>query len=221
MKISRAETRPFTINLRVCARLRCGIALRCLLMMMVLVGFQSTSDLNSARERWADQKISDYRIAVEYSVPLFSCQQDIEVRNEVVDYKHKDSCAISVMRTGDYFTVSALFQRVEDSINAPQCGLNGCACDGPISIDVTYHPEQGYPQQIVYQLHPERRWFYAEYWQALLNGTLQQCPPIDYIGETITVESLTPLEAIVPTPVKTPNGSIGEVIEPVVSPTPA
>lgn len=198
------------------------VAIQCLLLMVALTGFQSQSDLDSARERWAAQSISHYRIVIEYSVPLFNCQQDIEVRNEVVDYKHQDSCAISVTQTQEYFTISNLFQRIEDYINSPLCGPNGCACDGPISVDVAYHPEQGYPQQIVYQLHPERRWFYGEYWQALLSGTLQQCPPINYIGETITVQSLAPLESTGPIPdpsVEKAPTAISE-ITPTLSPTP-
>ncbi len=172
-----------------------------LILILALAAFQSLTDLDAARERWAAQRITDYRIEVEYSVPFFSCQQDIEVRDDAVDYKHRDSCAVSVTQKSLDFTVSALFQRIEDSINNPACGPNGCACDGPIAVEVTYHPEQGYPQQIVYQLQPNRRWFYAEYWQALLSGALQQCPPTTYIGETITVQSLTPLP---PQPTATP-----------------
>jgi hypothetical protein len=188
------------------------------------------SDLETARERWAEQGITAYRITVEYSVPLFSCQQDMEVRNEVVDYKHTDRCSLNPTRTPRYFTVSDLFQRIEDSLNAPQCGPNGCACDGPIAVAVTYHPELGYPQQIVYQLRPDRRWLYGEYWQALLNGELQRCPPTTYIGETITVRSLTPLESPSPTPLPSeekqptpdkPHGSsIREAIEPALTSAP-
>jgi hypothetical protein len=63
-------------------------------------------------------------------------------------------------------------------------------------IDVIYDAERGYPQQIAYTLRPDLRSRDLQYWLAMLNGTLANCPPVTYIGQTIRVtdfEVLTPL----------------------------
>ncbi len=154
--------------------------------------------LADARARWAANGYSDYRIIVKYELPLYSCEQDLEIRNGELDYRNQDSCRMTPIVGSnqgimEMLTVAGLFARVEGAITAPECGPNGCVCDGPVTADVIYEPEMGYPQQIVYRLAPENRWRYIEFWTAQVSGA-PPCPPASYIGQHIEVISLNPLK---------------------------
>ena len=103
----------------------------------------------------------------------------------------------------------------------PQCGPNGCICDGPIVMDVIYDPEHGYPKQITYTLRQDLRSRDLQYWLALLDGSLANCPQVTYIGQTIRVTSLEALPPLVEQLSEaTPEISIGEAIKPEVTDTP-
>jgi hypothetical protein len=150
----------------------------------------------------------------------------MEVRDEVVAYKNRDTCNVSPTSGQiELFTVSDLFKRIASY--QPSCGKNGCACDGPIDLDITYHPQHGYPQMLAYRLRPDLRWQYPEYWQAVISRQLQQCPPSTYLGETIEVQSLTPLDAQpadqqppITTPDKPTSSSIADIMKLTPTPTP-
>ncbi|MEZ4668395.1 MAG: DUF6174 domain-containing protein [Anaerolineae bacterium] len=189
------------------------------------------SELAAARERWAAQHITTYRIEVEYQRPFNTCQQDFKVEGDTISYKFSDSCtlgaaAVSGSADDKLPTVARLFDQLEHDLNNPACGQNGCVCDGPIEMRVTYDPQRGYPQQIIYELRPDLRWRYLEYWIAQINGGLAQCPPTAYVGQTITVLSLeaapTPNEPAPsqekPNKEDKPLSSIGAAINPEVTP---
>ena len=198
----------------------------CLIMMMLflLLALRQAdplAELQVAQTLWAAQHISDYRIVVEYKRPFNTCQQDFKVQGDAIGFRYADTCtlgAAAIDGNEDTLpTVARLFTQLEADLKTAQCGQNGCVCDGPVQISVTYDPQRGYPQHITYELRPDLRWRYLEYWLAQVNGTLAQCPPTAYVGQTITVLSLeaAPAQAE-PTgaPDKTPSDSIGEAIQP-------
>lgn len=179
--------------------------------------------LVEAKARWLAQGYSDYRIVVKYSLPLYECEQDFEVRTGNISYRHKDECRISPIAGNNNgvlgaLVVASLFQRIEDNFNMPPCGPNGCLCDGPLGTDVMYHSALGYPEQITYRLMPELRWRYPEYWVARLTGRLN-CPSSSKntlggdAGPVITIISLTPLK-----PEKPAGGGLDGL--PLATPTP-
>lgn len=165
----------------------------------VLLGYEGLplTQLAAARARWAANGTGDYRIVVAYSVPLYECVQDFEVRGGKVSYRHRDECPTNPVAgaTGglaSLYTVQRLFERIEETLRGPSCGPNGCLCDGPIQLEVAYHPQSGYPQRISWTLGQGQRWRYIDFWLAQLSGRVQ-CPPLTYLGETITVLSLDAL----------------------------
>lgn len=165
---------------------------------LVIYGASPTNQLAEARSRWAANGYPAYRIVLDYSLPLYACEQDFEVKNEEVTYRNRDSCRMSPV-TGnkggllELMTVANLFLRIEKSINEPECGPNGCICDGYIGIDVAYDPTLGYPQRLEYRLRPEDRWRSLDFWRSQLSSNAP-CPPASYIGQTITITELTPLK---------------------------
>ncbi len=175
-----------------------------IILLVVVVGglayFYFSSPLtrmNAARAQWDSTGIHDYRIVAKYEIPFFDCQQDLEVRDEEITYRYEDGCG-GGNAPFDALIVSNLFKRIEANATNPACGANGCACDGPIGIDVIYDPERGYPQQLIYRTMPELRWHYLEYWQAQFSGN-PVCPlsaknALPPSSETITVLSLKPLK---------------------------
>lgn len=189
------------------------------------------TELAAAQERWAAQGISDYRILVEFKRPFNTCRQDFKVQGATIAYKFADSCTLGAVAIGGNDdrlpTVARLFAQVEGSLKNPQCGQNGCVCDGPVEVTVTYDPQRGYPQQIIYELRPDLRWRYLDYWIAQLNGSLALCPPTAYVGQTITVLELDVSPATTPEQSapeksdegeKAPSSSIGEAIKPEATP---
>jgi hypothetical protein len=157
-----------------------------------------STQLANARARWQTGGTDDYRIVVHYHVPLYECVQDFDVRDGQVDTLHRNECPVNpvVGSSGGLsarFTVEALFDRIAGDLENPQCGPNGCVCDGPIGLNVRYDAALGYPVEIASRTMPELRWRYPEYWTAQLSGGLN-CPPTNFVGDIITVESLTPLK---------------------------
>lgn len=191
-----------TVTTRPPARRRWRVLLILFLVIAVaaFVVYRTTplARLADARAQWASNGLSDYRIIVEYELPLYSCQQDLDVRNGEVDYRNQDSCRMTPVLGAnqgimEMLTVNGLFARVEQAVTTPECGPNGCVCDGPITVDVTYDAEMGYPQVLNYRLAPEDRWRSLEFWLAQISGS-PPCPPASYIGQIITVTSLEPLK---------------------------
>lgn len=165
-----------------------------------LLGYDSlpTTQFAAAQARWTASGTDDYRIVVAYSVPLYECEQDFEVRDGKVSYRHRDECPTNPVAgasggLANLYTVQRLFERIDETLNGPSCGPNGCICDGPIQLEVVYHPQLGYPQRITWALGQGQRWRYIDFWLAQLSGRVQ-CPPVTYLGETIEVLSLEALQ---------------------------
>ncbi len=195
-----------------------------LLVMLVFILRQSDplSDLEAAKVRWAATNITDYRIVVDYKRPYLSCQQDFEVRGVDISYKHKDSCGFGGAVTrpnANWPTVANLFARIEDAQKNPQCGPNGCICDGPLELSASYDSERGYPVQMTYTLRQDLRTRDLQYWLALLDGSLAKCPQVTYIGQTISVTSLEMIAPLVDQLSEaTSEISIGNAIKPEATP---
>jgi hypothetical protein len=186
----------------------------CLLLILSAQG-PFVDPLAAARERWTTSGYTDYRIVVEYAQPYFVCFMDFEVRAEKVTYAHQDTCNFGFNtsanpnnRSLSWPTVRNLFAQIEREQSAPRCGPNGCACDGPIEVTVTYDPTLGHATDLVYRLRPELRWQYPEFWDALINNTLQDCPRSQYVGQRIRVLSITALPPITPTPHESPQATV-------------
>lgn len=196
------------------------VLLLLLLLVLLLVLRQSDplSDLEAAKNRWVASGITDYRIVVDFQRPYLSCLQDFEVRGVDIGYKYKDTCnlGVTVLRPNTLFpAVANLFARIEDAQKNPQCGPNGCVCDGPIEWAVTYDSTLGYPLQITTTLRQDLRTRDLQYWIAMLDGSLAACPPVTFIGETIAVKSLEVLPPLVEQfNEATPEIGIGNPIKP-------
>ena len=206
----------------------CAFLPVCFILLLIVRQSDPITDLETAKARWAATGITDYRITVEFQRPYLTCQQDFEVRSETISHKYKDTCSMGGAVTGSrntgWPTVANLFARIEDAQANPQCGPNGCICDGPIEMQAIYDPERGYPQQISYTLRQDLRSRNLEYWLAMLNGTLANCPQVTYIGQTIAVKSLNPLPPLVEQlSESTPELNIGAPTKPEATPetTPA
>ena len=181
--------------------------------------YDPINDLETAKARWAATGITDYRIVVQYKRPYSSCLQDFDVRSTNIGRKHKDTCNMGGPAFGRPHTtlpsVADLFARIENGQNNPPCGPNGCICDGPIEMAVTYDPERGYPTQITYTLRQDLRNRDLGYWLAMLDGSLANCPQVTYIGQTISVTSLEPIPPLVDNLTEaTPEVGVGQTSKP-------
>ena len=143
--------------------------------------------LAAARALWDRRPFSRYRMVTEHTGGLETCRQDVEVWDERVVAVLSNTCPRSPM------TVVNLFLEIERYILTigGQCGPNGCACDGPIGVDVVYDSRLGYPRRLKVRSKPEQRWQYPAYWRRLLSGG--GCTLIGFDGPAIEVVSLTPL----------------------------
>lgn len=168
--------------------------------LLLLFGLRQSGDsIDAARMRWEASQITDYRIKIEFVLPYRTCEQDFEVRSGQVTYRHRDTCTSGLSATSGQaymLTIEDWFERLEREMADPGCGDNGCACDGPIKILVNYEESLGYPTEIRYQLQPEMRWRYPEFWGNLLSGHV--CPPTTYVGQTIRITSLARLKPVAP-----------------------
>jgi hypothetical protein len=142
--------------------------------------------LSAARERWAGRPFTSYRLVTEHVVGIAPCQQDAQVAGERVVSVFRNTCGRSAV------TITNLFLDIErlDMTIGGRCGPNGCACDGPIDVDVTYDRTLGYPRQLTVRSKPERRWLYLDYWRALVSGSA--CRQVGFDGPTINVLSVEP-----------------------------
>jgi hypothetical protein len=181
-----------------------AVLLALLLFVIILTITAPARALAESKARWAAQGYSDYRIVVKYALPLYDCVQDFEVRGGEIAYRHKDECSLTPVAGNNNglfepLIVPALFQRIDETLNTPVCGPNGCLCDGPLGVEVSYNGPLGYPQQITYRLMPDARWRYPDYWLVRFTGSLN-CPTTGkntlggYAGPVITVTSLTSLK---------------------------
>jgi len=147
---------------------------------------KSLEKLTIAKQKWQGKAVSHYRLTLHYS-HLNDCQQQIEIKDEKVISRQKNTCATipSVQ------TITDLFHHIE-SANNQKCGPNGCACDGPVAVNVIYDSQLGYPRQIEMQLQSQKRWLYYDSVEDFYPGRL--CTQIGFINQKISVSEFTHIE---------------------------
>jgi hypothetical protein len=143
--------------------------------------------LAPARAQWAARPFTHYRLATVHDGGLTACRQDVEIADERVVAVFANTCSRSPI------TVTNLFLEVErfGMTIGGKCGPNGCACDGPIDVDVVYDPALGYPRRFEVRSKPERRWQYLGYWRGLALGS--GCTLVGFSGPSIEVVAIRPL----------------------------
>lgn len=119
----------------------------------LLASSLAKQELVNAKSRWAARDFNHYRMVVEtnstFSEP---CRQEVEIQNEkVINAVH--NCK-SPIPSGEesIVTIANLFNQLETHTSKPECGPNGCACDGVINADIIYDQQLGYPRQIEVKL---------------------------------------------------------------------
>jgi Family of unknown function (DUF6174) len=140
---------------------------------------KSPEQLTAAKQKWQRNAVSHYRLSLNYS-NLDNCQQEVEIKDDKVISRKKNTCSTipSVQ------TITDLFQYIE-SANNQKCGPNGCACDGPIAVNVVYDSQLGYPRQIEMQLQPQKRWLYYNSVEDFYPG--RPCTLIGFVNQKISV----------------------------------
>lgn len=145
----------------------------------------SQHQLAQAQKNWQTQAISHYRLKINYSAPD-NCQQEVEIKNEKVIAIKQNTCA-----SIPALTVTDLFQEIASSADSQKCGPNGCACDGPVSVNATYDNKFGYPRQLEISLAHQKRWLYFHNLSNIYPG--RSCTLIGFIGKKINVIAFTPI----------------------------
>ncbi|HEX5691032.1 MAG TPA: DUF6174 domain-containing protein [Roseiflexaceae bacterium] len=141
-------------------------------------------DLAAAQHRWQARPFSAYRMIVETQA-FGACRFEVEIHDEQVTAILERSCLSPAP------TVTDLFHTIQQHADENRCGPNGCACDGPIGAEVVYDAQLGYPTEVLVRPQAQQRWRYPGYWKRAVFGG--GCTLIGWIGQRITVLSLTPL----------------------------
>ena len=149
------------------------------------------SELALAQSRWQVRPFDRYHLVLEDSGGLRPCRQEIEVAGDQIVQVIANSCPYPAATT-----VSDLFATVRRYVAKPPCGPNGCACDGALGVEVAYHPQLGYPQQVAVRSQISERWKYGDYWRNLWQNRGQvRCAVMGYSGPELRVVALAPVAA--------------------------
>lgn len=113
-------------------------------------------DLEQAQRAWDERPFSRYRLIVDYtplgnrgsqqiievdSEQIMGCQQIFEFEDERLEEEITNICKSPE-------TITNIFDSIEEAILKPQCGPNGCRCDGSVHHEYTYNLQNGYPTRI-------------------------------------------------------------------------
>jgi hypothetical protein len=133
-----------------------------------------------------------YRMTVEMRIPNSTggsyCEQQIEVRDSKATLL-SDTCGDGIVRDVNYW-FEFIAERQTYYAEHPTCGPNGCQCDGPINVDVTYHIWRGYPMIVRERPFPEYR--DRTIGQQLL-GISPICTAMGFERVTMVITSFVPL----------------------------
>jgi hypothetical protein len=113
----------------------------------------------AAEQRWAERNVQRYQIELED----LNCIQVVEITKE------KITAVVPGARCSrDARTVSDLFALIRrDGETGARCITQGCACDDRISVQATYDPQWGYPNEIYIRIAPAPNWQHLDYWKYL------------------------------------------------------
>lgn len=149
------------------------------------LGLARPSEFAAAQARWSKRPFSCYRLVVDQVSPI-TCHYDVDIHTEKVVTTFQNTCPQPLM------TVSDMFNVIGSQLRKHECGPNGCDCDGPIGILAKYDAQFGYPTQWEIRTRPELRWQSLFGWKQLFSANVY-CTLIGFIGQKVTVSSLTPL----------------------------
>jgi len=149
--------------------------------------------LDAARARWLANPADHYRMVVRMK-DWGGCTQDAVVRHEWVTDVAENTCRYFSPRT-----VTGLFREIERFLSAPEIGAScrrgiagrDCACFAPYRVNARYHPQLGYPEEVIVTLDgyaPNRA--HLHYWRYLLrHGREPACGgPVEPGGRHLVVE---------------------------------
>jgi hypothetical protein len=105
--------------------------------------------LAEARGRWAAAGLVRYRLSLEPPFPycraIYEIERERVLTTTLLGPKPGMGCVPPVRVANDAHTVTDLFDWIERAIRNPECGPNGCACDGYLVPVVEYDRERGHP----------------------------------------------------------------------------
>ena len=154
--------------------------------------------LAAAQSRWLAADLGHYRLEVVMK-GWGGCTQVAEVVQEQVTVIDRNSCRYHNPRT-----VTSLFREIERFAAPPDIGIacrtplpgRDCACYAPYIVATRYHPQLGYPEQVIISIEryaPNRA--HLHYWRYLItHGREPSCGgPLEPAGRHIEVVGLEPL----------------------------
>jgi hypothetical protein len=103
---------------------------------------QTLREFEAAKARWEAEPLAHYRIKVRSGGGTRVCEQDIEVRDEVVIQTYGDTC-----RNGQKYTISTLFATLDRLIPRTTRWANRYQCDVWMSRS-TFDPQWSFPRLI-------------------------------------------------------------------------
>lgn len=148
------------------------------------------SALAEARARWAGRAFSDYQITLLRNTNGVICQQEIEAQDEQVTRVISNACGQPAT-----WTVSRLHDWIGQLEQTPsRCfpGPGFCACQAAPRTVVNYHPELGYPTEILYEWSMGPNWANADYWRSLLDQAFPGCSRQGFGGPLVVNVRLAP-----------------------------
>lgn len=137
----------------------------------------------AARARWDARPFESYRLITQDD----RCESEVIVRRGQVNAGNPDSCTMRAR------PIEALFALVErDREVSPVCGPRGCLCELVTRVAATYHPQLGYPTEIVVAASIRPIWTSAATWRVFLS-TGRPPPCAGGSRRTISVVAVEPL----------------------------
>jgi Family of unknown function (DUF6174) len=129
--------------------------------------------LDAARALWAGRPFQSYQIALFHQTNLGICEQEIVAQDERQTQALRNTCG-----QPPSWTVTKLFNWINELQNTPtRCYPDQimCACQIRTSTVVTYDPELGYPQRIVYEWRKQPNLTNLDYWRSLTDQSFPGC----------------------------------------------
>jgi len=142
------------------------------------------AELARAEARWATRPFSAYHLTLRDK----SCIQQIEVSGERIVRTQPNRCEPPPRAVTDLFT---LIRR--DGTVSARCIALGCACDDVMSIEATYHPSLGYPEQIVVRVNAQPNWQHLDFWAYLAERRAVPHCNLAEGSKLIRILALTPI----------------------------
>lgn len=156
-----------------------ALVIACIAVAVVMRGGSQT-ETNLHRQKWLARPFNAYEIRL--------VSGDCDLIYEVIDEQVQLPMTQSACRI-EARSVSELFDAIEQ---IPECGPNGCGCDGPIETIVEYDTELGYPKRVETVLNRDARVRYPIYWLKRI-PPFSACTDAGFSPTEIEIITLNPL----------------------------